>query len=110
MTTEIAIEDLKFLSEDGVNAMHEQHTFVPEHTRGSIIRFIEFGIEPGSFLLAVINNDLKNAFGQADIENTYHIRTIVSWFYNYAPSNCWGYNSSFEHWREFLKRTMERLK
>ena len=57
---------------------------------------------PGGFLQAVICNDLKEAFGRADEDNTRAMKEIVSWFYNEAPSDCWGSREKMEAW---IRRT-----
>jgi hypothetical protein len=82
------------------NTFEDYYTYVPPHTRDGIINWIEHGIEPGAFLKAVICNNLKEAFGRADDINIVHLKSIVSWFYNHAPSDCWGSPENYEHWIE----------
>ena len=64
---------------------------VPEHTVDGIVSYFTKGWEPGGFLCAVIDNDMKNAFGNADIENRARMFEIVSFLYNNAPAGTWGY-------------------
>ena len=73
---------------------------VPEHLRGGIRRYVTQGVEPGGFLCAVIANDLRDSFGQADEDSRAGLFQIVSWFYNYAPGNCWGSVEAREAWIE----------
>ena len=68
--------------------MHGMH--IPERMMGGIMRWIEHGIQPGDFLMAVITNDLCEAVGGADDENIHLIPAYVSYFYNEAPAQCWG--------------------
>ena len=42
------------------------YTELPEHLRGGLREYIERGRIPGGFLMAVIQNDLTNAFGFGD--------------------------------------------
>ena len=35
---------------------------IPQHMRGGIERYVMNGVPPGSFLTAVLSNDLKEAF------------------------------------------------
>ena len=58
--------------------MSEHHTYtsakpdwslIPEYMIGSLRRYIENGIEPGSFLSAVLCNDLRGACECADDTN-----------------------------------------
>lgn len=79
-------------------AMGHSSTFVPKHDRDAIVRYIEHGIIPGSFLQAVICNDLREAFGQADYINTTALPTIVAWFYSHAPALCWGSRERMLAW------------
>jgi hypothetical protein len=71
---------------------------IPERMRGAIVRYVEKRIPPGDFLSAVINNDLREACGRADAENKALLPAYVMWFYNWAPSNCWGYPDATERW------------
>ncbi len=84
-------------------AMNKDETFVPEHLRGAFQRWMENGIPPGSFGMAVLSNDLKMAYGRADHINKNHIGTTVAWFYNYAPSKCWGSPEAVETWKGIEK-------
>lgn len=45
---------------------------------------------PGDFLWAIITNNLRDAVQRADNYNIHLIPAYVSWFYNEAPSACWG--------------------
>ncbi|HRR29658.1 MAG TPA: hypothetical protein P5270_09905 [Victivallales bacterium] len=60
--------------------------------------FIEHGIMPGSFLEAVLRNDLKEAMGRADVFNRRKVFEYVQWLYNKAPSDCWGSNDKVDAW------------
>lgn len=71
---------------------------LPEGIRGAVQRYIENQIPPGSFLEAVLCNDLKSACACADHVNRHALFDIVSWFYNYAPSTCWGSPEKFRLW------------
>ncbi len=71
----------------------------PGGNAGGLQRWIEDGIPPGSFLTAVLENDLKHACEQADIENRYLLFDIVSWLYNESPGGCWGSPEQVEAWR-----------
>jgi hypothetical protein len=58
---------------------------IPPRMRDAILRYACHGAELGSFLQAVIRNDLFGAFGSADAENKPLIGLYVSWFYNRCP-------------------------
>jgi hypothetical protein len=67
-----------------------RHYYIPERMRDSIKLYIEKGIHPGSFLSAIIRNDLRGACESADDENLQNIPAYIYYFYNYAPISCWG--------------------
>lgn len=71
---------------------------LPEHAQASVQRYIEHGIEPGSFTTAVICNDLTGAIRYADDINRARLHDIVSWFYNEAPAPCWGSAEKMDAW------------
>jgi hypothetical protein len=71
---------------------------LPGHIQGGVQRYIEKRIEPGSFLSAVICNDLREACAYADDINRHRLFDIVSWFYCEAPGNCWGSPEKFLAW------------
>jgi len=59
------------------------------HMVEGVRHWIEDGL-CGDFLRAVVNNDLREAVARADGTNVRLIREWVSFFYNEAPSDCWG--------------------
>jgi hypothetical protein len=73
---------------------------LPDHMRGSILRWIENGTAPGHFLTAVLCNDLREAFGRADEENTAAMKRWMIYLYNYAPTGCWGSPERFAAWQD----------
>ena len=72
--------------------------YIPARMGGSIMRYIENGILPGDFLSAVIRNDLREACGRADDENMANLPAYVAYFYNEAPSPCWGSDKKMTAW------------
>jgi len=72
--------------------------YIPERMGGGITRYILNRIEPGDFLCAIIENDLREAFGRADDENLRNIAAYVSYFYNEAPAACWGSRNAIKYW------------
>lgn len=62
--------------------------------------YIERGEEVGHFLQAVICNDLHGAFSHGDAENVANLHAFISYFYNYAPSPCWGSKDKLKAWLE----------
>jgi hypothetical protein len=73
---------------------------IPERTKYSIDLYVQEGIMPGGFLQAVLSNDLFEAFGRADEENTKAMKEIISYIYNKTPMSCWGNKHKIKAWIE----------
>lgn len=76
------------------------YDLLPEGLRDGVKLYIEDGIKPGSFLTAVVCNDLKESFGRADENSIRRMFDIVSFFYNEVPLNCWGSKKNMETWMQ----------
>ena len=63
---------------------------IPEHTQGALRRWVEDGFYPGSFLTAVLCNDLMGAVGSADAYNIRALKAITTFVYNRIPADAWG--------------------
>lgn len=83
--------------------MEDPYSFVPHHMRDGYKLWIEKGILPGSFGTSVLENDLAGAIGKADHINLRYLASTVSWFYNFAPSDCWGSQEKVALWMEKFK-------
>jgi len=73
---------------------------IPKHMHDAVARWITRGIEPGSFLRAVICNDLAGAVLMADEDNLIALRSWVLFFYDCAPSGCWRSPENFREWKK----------
>lgn len=71
---------------------------IPEHMREGVDLWISRGVKPGSFLRAVLENNLWKAIGKADVINARCLPQIISFFYNEAPSPCWGSPEKVKAW------------
>ena len=63
---------------------------VPEHLHDGLRLYLEHGVPPGSFLLAVLTNDLFEAMGRADEESRRGLFNLVSFIYHAVPTSAWG--------------------
>lgn len=77
---------------------------IPYDIKSSLDRYVNDGIETGSFLRAVLENNLIDSVGKADYQNSKILPEICSYVYNYLPSNCWGSKEKVNKW---LKRKRE---
>jgi hypothetical protein len=71
---------------------------VPEHMHDSYVRYLLEGIPPGSFLTAVLENNLSEACGRADTTNRRTLFEHVMFLYNDAPFDCWGSPVNVSEW------------
>lgn len=83
---------------DGRSIDYAADGLLPEHMRGAMQRYIENRIPPGSFLMAVLSNDLMDALGRADSVNRVRLRDIAVWLYNFSPSGCFGSVEKVRAW------------
>ena len=96
---------MKYLNQEKLDRMDDSFSYVPEHTRDTLINYIENGLPPGSFVQAVLENNLSGAYGRADHINSQHIGTITAWIYNFAPSTCWGSEEKVSDWLKQFRNT-----
>lgn len=86
---------------DGIPIKYE---LLPERLRGGIQRWIERGIRPGGFLVAVLDNDLRLALNLADDKHVSVLRDICHWLCNHAPAACFGSPEITARWYEVRRR------
>lgn len=72
---------------------------LPESTVESLSRYLFHGVPPGSFLCAVLRNDLREALGRADEFNTPALPWIVAFLVNYFPAGIWGDSERMMFWK-----------
>lgn len=80
-----------------------QSFYISDRMMPGIKRYIEDGIQPGRFLTAIIQNNFSEVCGQADDENIQNLPAYAAYFYNEAPSDCWGTKEKMTAWMD-LKR------
>lgn len=81
-----------------VEADNELARLVPHHLIGGIHRYFEDRIRPGSFLCAVLTNNLSDAVKKGDMESLVSLISIVRWLQNFAPEESWGSVEALERW------------
>lgn len=63
--------------------------------------WVLYGIDPGSFLKAVLANDLHSAALKTHPANQWQtIVELVKWLLNRAPSECYGSYEKLAEWRK----------
>lgn len=71
---------------------------IPFEMREALVAYVEERRPVGGFLTAVIENDLREAVGRADGFNLDQLPAFVNFFYNHAPSTCWGSRAKMDAW------------
>lgn len=69
-----------------------------DYMHGGVQRYLDHGIPPGSFLTALFSNNLKEAFRQADDENTAAMRAWVGFVINEMPNTAQGSPEIVQAW------------
>ncbi len=70
----------------------------PNDLAGSFQRYVEHGIEPGSFLRFCLENDFVNAAFAADMVNRGILSEIARFIGKEIPSICWGDPTKVLEW------------
>ena len=73
---------------------------IPEHCRDGLRAHIEKGRKTGSFLAAVLSNDLMEAATRADRENLAALNGYAIFLLNYCPRDSHGSREKMEDWRK----------
>jgi len=60
--------------------------------------YIEKGVEPGSFLTAVLLNDLVHSFAYADDDNIKVLKQYAEFLYWELPMSAWGSKEAVKLW------------
>jgi len=82
---------------------------VPEHMYGGVIRYVLYGILPGSFLSAIFANDFFRACSYADSTNLASLASYAR-LLNVVPTSCWGSSRKVLQWHKKggLEGTLDR--
>lgn len=78
--------------------IEENIELLPEHMRDGIRLYVLEQCEPGGFMTAVLENDLKGAVARADHINKRALTQIVEYCMWTLPSNCWGSPEKVSAW------------
>lgn len=71
---------------------------IPKTTQVALDAYVFERRQPGDFLLAVLSNNLRDAFQRADSENLSALPAIVSYVYNHTPALCQGSPKRVQEW------------
>lgn len=77
-----------------------KYSQLPQHMQEGAQLYVERGRLGGSFLRAVLSNDLTGAFFAADPINKVMLSVWADWLINDAPRECWGSREMVNWWCE----------
>lgn len=69
--------------------------------------YFEHGVVTGSFLSALLCNDLKETVACADSMNRDYLVEWVHWLYNEAPAGSWGSREAVQEWSKARAQAAE---
>ena len=84
-----------------------KYELLPEHCRDGMRLYVEHGIMPGSFMTAVLENNLVEAFAHADDINIHRMFDYANFLYNELPGNAWGSSAIVLAWAEARRAERE---
>lgn len=80
--------------------MNPNYALIPERIMQNLLHYVKGEEAPGSFLYAVLTNDLWGAVGRADQEMKPLIPILVSYIHWEVPSGCHGSKEAVKAWME----------
>lgn len=80
---------------------------IPFYMYDGLEQYVFDGARPGSFLCAVLENDLVKAASRADDKNMQCLAAWASLLYNVMPCRSWGSRKAIDAWVESRKKNTE---
>lgn len=74
------------------------YSLIPEHVRPRMKRYLERGLRPGEFVVAVLENNLVQSVCRADRVNLAQIVEWAKFLYNEMPMESWGSKEKVNAW------------
>ena len=71
---------------------------LPEPFKEEVRKYVEEGIETGSFLKYILENDLFRTMMFAHLDNQECIKDVVLWIWNQLPSETYGTPDKVNKW------------
>lgn len=75
-----------------------RHWAVPFSGAAEIARYVNLGVPPGSFITALLENNLRDACTCADDLNLSNLPAYVAMLHGKAPAVCWGSPEKVAAW------------
>ena len=71
---------------------------IPAHMREGVRLYVEQRVTPGSFLMAILENNFKETVGLADETNLSCLQQWAEFLRWEIPSVCWGSSEKVKAW------------
>jgi len=69
-----------------------------EQSKESMYNYFVHGLEPGSFMMSVLSNDLYSSAARADFVNIDLLGEYAKWLVNHAPYQSYGSPEIVQGW------------
>jgi hypothetical protein len=76
---------------------------IPLPTKEALAAYLHWHVQPGSFLAAVLANDLVTAIRRADDANAQAIGALACWLCAHGPLQAWGSQEKVRNWINNLR-------
>lgn len=98
---DLCLAELRRLNRERyVNGYDVSQDPIPDHILPGISRYLTRGVEPGSFVTAMLTNDLRGVMQCADDQNMRALPAIWNFLYNNIPSSAWGSPDNLHKWMQ----------
>lgn len=81
---------------------------LPSHLVTLLEDFLLYGYNPGGFLTAVLNNDLKRSIAFGDLQSQKHLCNLVKFIANHFPARFLNSNSVEEYVGQTIRYHMTK--
>lgn len=79
------------------------NTAIPVEMHDGVVLYLLHGLHPGSFLTAVLENDLRKACDRADDVNRVALWRYVAFFTWHFPATAWGSTENVTAWMAYRR-------
>jgi hypothetical protein len=72
--------------------------WLPQGFYDTLRLYVEHRARPGSFMTAVLSNNLREAVGHGDDASLAKIRPLIQFIHCRLPGDCWGTPAKVKAW------------
>jgi len=88
------------MTETEVDAMMKmwKWEWIPAHMHSGVKNWVKYGVPGGGFLTKMLEHDIYNAAGKADLDNQAALMGWIRFMYNELPGACHGSRQACDEW------------